>query len=265
MKQAQIVAVSNQKGGVGKTTTCLSVGACLAEAGWRTLVVDLDAQADLTLAAGLAPDGVHWTVADLLPQGDTLRINSHSPKAEEAIQPSAITNLDVLPGDPRLAATEHKLYDQQDYETCLKQILPTWQGEYDYILLDCPPSLGALTLIALTAARHLLVPIQCEYYAARAVNRLLEIVDLVQERTNPNLRYYLVATLYDQRNRICRAILEQLRTHFADRLLETVIGVDTRLRECPAVGEPVTLYAPRTRASRQYRALARELATKLRE
>jgi len=132
-------------------------------------------------------------------------------------------------------------------------------------LLDCPPSLGALTLMALTAAQEVLIPVQCEYFAARGLGRLLDIVAAVQGRTNPDLTCHLLATLYDRRNRICRDVLGKLKAHFPERLLDTVIGVDTCLRECPAVGEPIILYAPRTRASQQYRQLAREFQARIQD
>ena len=252
---SQIVAVSNQKGGVAKTTTCLSLGACLAELGYRTLVVDLDAQSHLTIAAGFDPEELTWTVADLLDA-----VTGALPEARAGvIQPTLLAGLDILPADVRLASVERSLYDQDNYEMGLVHVLALWQTEYDYILFDCPPSLGAITLMALTAAQRVLIPVQCEYFAVRSLNRLLQITSAVQERTNPDLTYHLVATLYDRRNNICRQVLDQLKAHFSEWLLDTVISVDTRLRECPATGEPIILYAPRTRASRQYRRLAEEL------
>lgn len=254
-----IIAVSNRKGGVGKTTTCLSLGACLAEMGLRTLVVDLDSQGDLTMAAGLDADEdeMEWTVADLLMPGDA----KVTPAA--VIRPTAQKGLDILPADVRLAGAERFLYDQNGYEATLGRLLG-WLAGYDHILLDCPPSLGAITLMALTAADAVLAPIQCEYYAARRLVSLLDIIAAVRERTNPGLGVMLVATLYDQRNLVARKVLEQLQTRFASNLFHTVIGVDTRLRECPIVGEPIIVYAPNTRASRQYRQLAREFIVRAR-
>jgi chromosome partitioning protein len=253
-----IIAVSNRKGGVGKTTTCLSLGACLAEMGLRTLVVDLDSQGDLTMAAGLEADAgdLEWTVADLLIPGDA----NVTPAA--VIRPTVQKGLDILPADVRLAGAERFLYDQEGYEATLGRLLG-WLAGYDHILLDCPPSLGAITLMALTAADAVLAPIQCEYYAARRLVSLLDIIDAVRQRTNPGLGVMLVATLYDQRNLIARKVLEQLQTRFASRLFHTVIGVDTHLRECPVVGEPIIVYAPNTRASQQYRQLAREFIVRV--
>lgn len=251
---SQIIAVSNQKGGVAKTTTSFSLGACLAELGRRTLVVDLDSQANLTMAAGLNADVLPWTIVDLLDSE-----NITVPEAEAgAIYATKMEGLDILPADVRLAGIEHQLYDRAGYEALLTRVLAPWRDTYDYILLDCPPSLGTITLMALTTAQRVLIPVQCEYYAARGLSRLLDIVAEVQARTNPALTYHLLATMYDQRNSICRNVLQQLNTHFSGQIYDTVIGVDTRLRESPITGEPIILYAPNTRASGQYRQLARE-------
>ncbi len=256
-----ILAISNQKGGVAKTTTCMSLGAGLVERGKRVLMVDLDSQANLTLAAGLDGDTLPWTVVDLLDAPDL-----DLPEAERgAIYAAAMDGLDILPADVRLASVERALYDRRNYEYLLGEILRKWHDSYDYILLDCPPSLGAVTLMALTTAQMVLVPVQCEFYAARGLNRLLDIVSEVKKHTNPHLDYHLLATMYDRRNNICRTVLEQLQTHFSGALFETVIGVDTRLRESPVTGEPVLLYAPRTRAAQQYRSLAEEVETLLEE
>jgi len=252
---AHILALSNQKGGVAKTTTCMALGGGLVELGKKVLIVDLDSQSNLTLAAGLDSDELPWTIVDLF-EAMTVDI----PEAwVGAIYPTHMSGLDVLPSDLRLAGVERSLYDQPNYEQILGQILDKLEGNYDYILLDCPPSLGAITLMALTTASLVLVPVQCEYYAARGLSRLLDIVSEVQKRTNPNLAYHLLPTMYDKRNGICRNVLEQLQTHFPTTIFDTVIGVDTRLRESPVTGEPIMLYAPRTRATAQYRSLAKEV------
>lgn len=252
---AKILAISNQKGGVAKTTTTMSLGAGLAEQNQRVLVVDLDSQANLTMAAGFDDHELPASLVDLFnPVEDTAETATSA-----SIYSTEMDGLDILPADVRLAALERYLYDEPGYEYLLKKILAQWQKTYDYILLDCPPSLGAITLMALTAAQMVLVPVQCEYYAARGLTRLLEIVAEVQKRTNPTLTYRLLATLYDRRNNICRSVLEQLQGHFPEAIFETIIGVDTRLRESPATGEPVLMYAPRTRASEQYRLLTQEV------
>ena len=176
-----ILALSNQKGGVAKTTTCMSLGGALVELGKKVLVVDLDSQANLTLAAGLDADELPWTIVDLFEA-----ISVDMPEAwVGAIYTTGMTGLDVLPADLRLASVERALYDEANYEQILTQILQKLNVNYDYILLDCPPSLGAITLMALTTAAMVLVPVQCEYYAARGLSRLLDTVSEVKKRTNP--------------------------------------------------------------------------------
>lgn len=260
-------AISNQKGGVAKTTSCFSIAACLAEKGYRTLVVDLDPQAHLTMAAGYDPDNLEKTVVDLLldsgGQADWTGVRLET----------ALENLHLLPGDLRLAHIERQFAEQEGYEYLLRQILEPLSGTlaqdgsiqqnslgaYDYILLDCPPSMGTLTILALTAADWALVPVQAEYFASRGLLRLLDVIEAVQKHTNPALDYAIFITMFDGRNRISQRVLEELHQHFKDKILPTPIRMDTRLRESPIAGEPVILYAPRTRASQEYRALTSEL------
>ncbi len=260
-------AISNQKGGVAKTTSCFSIAACLAEKGYRTLVVDLDPQAHLTMAAGYDPDNLEKTVVDLLlasgGQADWTGVRLET----------ALENLHLLPGDLRLAHIERQFAEQEGYEYLLRQILEPLSstlaqdgsiqqnslGAYDYILLDCPPSMGTLTILALTAADWALVPVQAEYFASRGLLRLLDVIEAVQKHTNPALDYAIFVTMFDGRNRISQRVLEELLQHFKDKILPTPIRMDTRLRESPIAGEPVILYAPRTRASQEYRALTSEL------
>ncbi|RCK77131.1 MAG: Chromosome (plasmid) partitioning protein ParA [Anaerolineae bacterium] len=263
-----ILAVSNQKGGVAKTTSCLSLGACLAELGWRTLVVDLDPQGHLSLAAGVDPDELEVSVVDLL-LSDLPRAESQS-----LLLPTVMRNLDLLPADLRLATVEQRLSERERYEYTLLHGLQSLsplkregeslaQEKYDAILIDCPPSLGMLTILALTAAQWALIPVQCEYFASRGLLRLLDVIDAVRQHTNPSLDYFIFTTLFDVRNAISRRVHEELQEHFEGHLLQTVIRLDTRLRESAMTGEPVILYAPRTRASQEYRALARELVERL--
>lgn len=260
-------AISNQKGGVAKTTSCFAIAACLAEKGYRTLAVDLDPQAHLTMAAGYDPDNLDKTVVDLLLS------EGEKPHWGEVIQSTALENLHLLPGDLRLAHVDRQLGERENYEFLLRQSLApltrafqpfeTSQlnsiGGYDYILLDCPPSLGTLTILALTAANWAVVPVQAEYFASRGLLRLLDVVEAVQEHTNPALDYVIFVAMYDSRNRISQRVLEELQQHFEGKILPTPIRMDTRLRESPIAGEPIILYAPRTRASQEYRALTSEL------
>lgn len=256
---AHIIAVSNSKGGVGKTTTCLSLGACLAEAGRRTLVVDLDPEADLTVAAGLDVEALTWSVADVLDvEGEKAGAQRRS-----VVYATAVDRLYLLPSNPRLAEVERRLVERPNYERRLTRELASFNSMYEFILLDTPPSLGCLTLMALVAAQWVVTPVQCEYYSARRLTRILNVFNAVRERFNAKLTTYLLPTLYDQRTRIGRGVLAQLRQNFPEQLLETVIGVDTRLREYAATSEPITLYAPNSRAAEQYRQLAQEMLDKV--
>lgn len=252
---ARIIAISNQKGGVAKTTTCLSLGASMAENGRHVLVVDLDSQANLTMAAGFDPDQLEETVVDLLLNA----VEQQPCDFNSLLCSTVVQGLHLLPADVRLAGLERRLYDVTGYEYLLKEAFGQHGQAYDVILLDCPPSLSALTLMALTASDEVLIPAQCEYYAAKGLERLLEIVEAVREKTNPDLEARVLPTMYDQRNRICRMVLGQLRQAFPDMVLDHLIGVDTKLREAPALGEPITIYAPQSRAAEQYRSLAGEL------
>jgi chromosome partitioning protein len=248
---ATVIAVGNQKGGVAKTTTCLSVGACLAEMGRSVLLVDLDPQANLTLSVGLSPEELRRTVGDALLGNTSLVSVSHE---------SSIFDLDIVPANQGLVILDKVLYGRQGYQFRLKTGLDAMgEGFYDFVLIDCPPSFGTLTLNALAAADLLVIPVQCEYYAAYSLRHFVKVVQRVRERTNPRLHYRVLATMYDRRNKICRVILDQMQRGLGESLFETIIEVDTRLRESPAFGQPITLYSPRTRGAQQYRALAEEL------
>jgi chromosome partitioning protein len=247
------IAVSNQKGGVAKTTSCISIGACLAEAGWRTLIVDFDPQVNLTLTSGFEPEDLDWTLADLLAGED------EKPEPGAVIQHTGMEGLDLLPSDQRLVDLEVDTRNLPSYENLLRDALQPLYPQYDYILIDCPPSMGSLTIMALTAANLALIPVQCDYYATRGLMSLVEIVQAVQQRTNPGLLFTLFVTLYDARPLISRRMLEQLRANFPNEMLESVIGMDTRLRESALANEPVITYAPKSRATAQYRSLATEI------
>ena len=245
------IAISNQKGGVAKTTTCLSLGACLAEAGKTVLMIDLDPQANLTLSVGLKPAELRRTVGDALLGDVSLVSITHE---------SPVFGLDVAPANRRLAIFDKLLYGRQGYEFYLKRGLDAIDaGLYDVVVIDCPPSFGTLTLNALTVANLLIIPVQCEYYAVHSLYRTIELAALVQRKTNPQLNYRVLVTMYDQRNKLCQLILEQMRQRLKGALFETIIEVDTKLKESPVLGKPITLYAPGTRGALQYRALVKEL------
>lgn len=256
---SHVAAISNQKGGVAKTTTTISLGACLAERGNRTLLIDFDPQSNLSLSLGHHDDSPGETISDALETS----LNPRKMVWDELIRPTSMENLEIVPSDPRLWTVERLISEKQGYEHELKHVLEHWQNNYDYILIDCSPSLGPLTVMALTASNRVIIPIQTEFLAAVGLVRLLETVDAVREHTNANLEFDLLAVMYDQRNSICKAVLTKLQENFSARLYSTVIGVDTRLKECVASGQPITQYDPRTRATQQYRKLAEELELKV--
>jgi len=248
------IAVNNQKGGVAKTTTCLSLGACLAELGQSVLLIDLDPQANLTLSLGLKPEELRRTVGDaLLGNTSLVSVSRESP----------VLGLDLVPANPGLAVLDKVLYGQPGYELRLKQRLEAMgDGRYETLLIDCPPAFSTLTLNALTAADLLIIPVQPEYYAGPSLRHILQLVKLTRERTNPRLAYRVLVTMYDRRNKISQVVLDQMRGEMNGAVFNTIIEVDTRLRESPASGQPITLYAPKTRGAQQYRALAQELMNK---
>jgi len=244
-------AIGSQKGGVAKTTTCLSLGACLAEMGYLVLLIDLNPQNNLTFSLGLDPAKLRRTMSEALLGNASLTSVSHE---------GSVFGLDIVPSTPELAVLARVLYGRRDYEFYLKRGLETMgDGLYDIVLIDCPPTLGMLTLNALTAADLLIIPTQCEYYAVRALSQTIRLAESVRKKTNPRLGYRVLATMYDRRNRICRVLLRQMQQGLNKLLFDTVIEVDTKLRESPVFGEPITRYAPRTRGAQQYRALAEEL------
>ena len=247
------IAVSSQKGGVAKTTTTLSLGACLAEQGRSVLLIDLDPQANLTQSLGVEPDLVRRMIGDvLLDQASLL----------EASRESSVFNLDLVPANEGLLLLDKVLYGRPGYEFRLKtQLQPLNSSFYDVILFDCPPSFGTLTVNALTAADLLIIPVPCEYYSARSLRSYLDLVRLVNRNSNPCLTYRLLVTMFDRRNRVSHIILDQVQRSYSTALFNTVISIDTKLREGPIFGQPITQYAPGARAAQQYRALATELIT----
>lgn len=247
-----IFAVANEKGGVAKTTTTLSLGGALVEAGKEVLMIDLDAQGNLTLGLGITPAKVRHSVADVL-------LNSESIISVSRETP--IPGLDLVPSNPEMGTAERFLPIRPNHEMILKNALlnsPT-MSKYDFVLMDCPPSLGAVTTNALTAANAVIIPTQPEYFSAHGLRSLMAAIRRVRGQTNPNLAYYVLITMMDRRNRIHRTLSEQLQVTFKEGLLETVIEIDTKLRESSVAGLPITHYTPQSRSAIQYRALAQEL------
>lgn len=244
------IAVSNEKGGVAKTTTTLSLGGALAELGHQVLVIDLDPQANLTLALGFEPGEAAKTSANVLVESAPL---------QSAIYKTDIENLDLVPCNARIESAEQFLPVRTNYLITLRTALEISSLDYQYILLDCPPALGAITLNALSASDLLLIPTQAEYFSAYALRNMMTVVRRIRKEANPNLSYRILVTLLDRRNRTHRNIYEQLVITFGDGIFETVIEMDTKLRESPIAGQPITLYKSTSRGSLQYRVLAEEL------
>ncbi|MFN2297456.1 MAG: ParA family protein [Anaerolineales bacterium] len=243
-----IVAIANEKGGVAKTTSALSIGAALVERGHEILLVDLDPQANLTLAMGIQPDQARHSVADLL-------LGNTSPMGVS--RETNVPGLDLIPASGEMLLVERFLYVRQKYEHLLRKALAK-ANMYDMVLLDCPPSLGALTINALTAAQLLVIPTQCEYFSAHALREMLDLIRNIRQRSNPSLRYRVLITMLG-RTRVHKTLQEQIRSAFGNAVFATAVENDTKLRECPVVGIPITQYAPESRAAVQYRALAQEL------
>lgn len=251
------LAVSNEKGGVAKTTTALSLGAALAELGNRVLLIDLDAQANLTLAVGFEPGEAELTSSHVML--DNTPILSVRRKTE-------IENLDLIPSSSRIETSEQFLPVRTNYTTILQRAIKGVPNlPYDYIVLDCPPALGAITRNALAAADLLLIPTQAEYFSAYALRNMMGLIRRTREIDNPNLAYRILVTMLDRRNKTHRNIHEQLRTTFGSGVLSTVIELDTKLRESPIAGLPITQYKSGARGSTQYRVLAQELMEYVKE
>ncbi len=248
----KIIAVSNEKGGVAKTTTTLSLGAALVDMGHRVLVVDLDAQANLTLSLGFEPTEAEHTSSEVLLDNVPLLNVRYKTDVE---------NLDLIQSNSRIETCEQYLPVRTNYTTILQRSIAVMLEKvpYDFILLDCPPAIGAITLNALTAADLLLIPTQAEYFSAYALRNMMALIRQVRERDNPALAYRILVTMLDKRNRTHRNIHDQLRSTFGEGVFDTVIEIDTKLRESPIAGMPISRYKPGTRGTTQYRILAEEL------
>lgn len=250
------IAIANEKGGVAKTTTAVSLAGALVEIGKKVLTIDLDPQANLTLALGHEPVPEQLSIANVL-------LNSEN--ITKTIVPSDIEGLDLVPSNSDLGVAERFLPVRQNYDTILKNALGGFLN-YDYIIFDCPPALGAVTLNALTAANLLIIPTQAEYFSAYALKNMMSAIRQVRSQNNPSMIYRILVTMYDRRNRAHRTLLDQLHTTFGkDGLLNTIIEIDTKLRESPIIGIPIMHYVSKTRSAAQYRALAEELIENVRQ
>ena len=248
----RVIAMANQKGGVGKTTTTINLSAALAEKGRRVLIVDFDAQANATSGLGLEKTEGQSLYGVLLGEG----------KAEDFIKPTAVKRLDLIPAEVNLAGAEIDVARLDRYLHRLSDALAPLVAadRYDYIFLDCPPSLGILTMNALTAADSILLPIQCEYYALEGLSVMIRLVEQVREGgANPKLQIEgIVMTMFDQRTNLSNQVVQQVVEHFSDKVYQTVIPRSVRLSEAPSYGQPVLVYDRNCTGTAAYRALARE-------
>jgi len=247
---ATVVAVANQKGGVGKSTTSINLGAAVALQGDRVLLVDLDPQANATSGLGIDRSGLTGSTYDVVVKESAI---------EDVVEPTSIRDLFVLPSSIDLAGAEIELVSMMSREQRLKQALQAVSGEYDFVIIDCPPSLGLLTLNALAAATEVLVPIQCEYYALEGVSMLVNNVNLVKQNLNPQLEIEgVVLTMFDARTALAADVVREVRSHFGEVAYHTVIPRTVRLSEAPSHGEPIEVIDPMSRGAIAYRELGRE-------
>lgn len=245
------ICIANQKGGVAKTTTAINLSACLAVSGRRVLLVDTDPQGNATSGLGVDRDKLEASVYDLL-LGEV--------ETEQVIIKSLMENLDLIPANISLAGAEIEMVGMDNRECRLREALKTIKNNYDYIFIDCPPSLGLLTINALTAADRVLIPIQCEYYALEGVGQLLQTINLVQRRLNPKLELEgVLLTMFDARTNLAIQVVDEVKGYFGNKVFSTIIPRNVRLSEAPSHGKPVIDYDPRSKGAILYQELAQEV------
>ena len=245
------IAIANQKGGVGKTTTAINLSSCLAEAGQRVLTIDFDPQGNATSGLGLEKGQIEDTVYEMM-LGDC--------SFEDCLQREVQEDLDVLPSDSNLSGAEIELLDVENKEFVLKSHLDQVKNDYDFIIIDCPPSLSLLTLNALVAADTVLVPIQCEYYALEGLSQVLRTINIVKRKMNPSLEMEgVVFTMYDARTNLSLQVVENVKENLNQNIYKTIIPRNVRLAEAPSYGQPITIYDPKSAGAESYRLLAEEV------
>lgn len=251
VNMGRIIAVANQKGGVGKTTTTINLSACLAEQGQKVLVIDVDPQGNTTSGLGIEKNNTENTVYELM-LGEA--------SIDDCVYKSVMDDLDVIPSNVNLAGAEIDLIDIDDREYILKKIVNSLKEKYDFILLDCPPSLSMLTVNAMTAADTVLVPIQCEYYALEGLSQLIRTINLVKQKLNPELEIEgVVFTMYDARTNLSLQVVENVKANLKQTVYKTIIPRNIRLAEAPSHGLPINLYDSKSAGAESYRLLAEEV------
>ena len=247
----RIIAIANQKGGVGKTTTSINLSACLAALGQKVLAIDMDPQGNMTSGLGIDKNGVEYTVYDLL-LGEV--------GIQEVIVKDALENLDVMPANVDLSAAEIELIGVEDKEYIVHNEVEKVRENYDFIIIDCPPSLNTLTINAMTTADTVLVPIQCEYYALEGLSQLIHTIELVKERLNPDLEIEgVVFTMYDARTNLSLQVVENVKSNLHQTIYKTIIPRNIRLAEAPSHGLPINIYDSKSTGAESYRLLAEEV------
>ena len=247
----RVIAIANQKGGVGKTTTAINLSAALAEAGKKVLTIDLDPQGNTSSGLGIDKNAIRSTVYELMIGEATLY---------ESIQRNVLENLSVLPSNVELAGAEIELIGVDEKEFILKKYVDIIRDDYEFIIIDCPPSLNTLTVNAMTTADTVIVPIQCEYYALEGLSQLIHTINLVKKRLNPHLEIEgVVFTMYDARTNLSLQVVENVKENLQQTIYKTIIPRNVRLAEAPSHGMPITEYDPRSTGAEGYRALAQEV------
>lgn len=251
MSDTKVIAIINQKGGVGKTTTAINLSAALGELGKKVLLIDLDPQGNTSSGLGVEKEQVENCIYDVL---------LNDVPIEEAIIPQVAEGLDVVPATINLAGAEVELVSEMARENRLRDAIETLRGKYDYIFIDCPPSLGLLTVNALVATDELLIPIQCEYYALEGVTKLLESMKRVKSRLNPSIDIFgVLMTMYDGHTNLSKQVVEEVRSYFGDKVFDMVIPRTVKLSEAPSYQQPITQYEPTGKGSIAYMEVAKEV------